>query len=274
MGDAKVGLAEISHGLGEWAAPKSWTEQARSLYARWNAYVDQRSGPTNAEVPTYAHVVGAVNRLAGERDLALTAAGGMPGELEMNWKAKGIATFDCEFGFSCMGYEIAGGWGAKMADPSREVFVMVGDGSYLLMNSDIYSSVLTGMKLIVVVCDNGGFLVIDRLQRAKGIPSFNNSIETCRTAVPPFRVDFARHAEAMGAVGIRVGSMGELDEANKRAQAADRTTVIHVDVHPTDWSGNDNSWWECGTPEVSERDTVARARKEQVAGKKRQRLGV
>ena len=99
-------------------------------------------------------------------------------------------------------------------------------------------------------------------------------IETCRTAVPPFRVDFAKHAEAMGAVGIRVASMGELDEAIKRAQAAERTTVIHVDVHPTDWSGNDNSWWECGTPEVSPRETVAKARKDHEAGKKRQRLGV
>ena len=126
------------------AAPAGWAEQGSRLYAEWNAYIDRRSGPTNAELPTYAHVVGAVNRLAGERDLALTAAGGMPGELLMNWKAKGVATFDCEFGFSCMGYEIAGGWGAKMADPSRDVFVMVGDGSYLMMNSDIYSSVLTG----------------------------------------------------------------------------------------------------------------------------------
>ena len=98
----------------------------------------------------------------------------------MNWRAKTTSTFDCEFGFSCMGYEIAGGWGAKLADPSRDVIVMVGDGSYLMMNSDIYSSVLTGLKLIVVVCDNGGFAVIDRLQRAKGIPSFNNQLADTR----------------------------------------------------------------------------------------------
>ncbi len=274
VGDALVTLGELSAAVGGYRAASGWAEQGRKLYAAWNDYIERRSGPTNAELPTYAHVVGAVNRKAGERDLALTAAGGMPGELLMNWKAKGVATFDCEFGYSCMGYEIAGGWGAKMADPSREVFVMVGDGSYLLMNSDIYSSVLTGMKLIIVVCDNGGFLVIDRLQRAKGIPSFNNSLETCRTVGPAFRVDFARHAEAMGAVGIRVGAMGEFDEAMDRALAADRTVVIHVDVHPTDWSGNDNSWWECGTPEISSRDTVAKARREHEAGKKRQRLGV
>jgi len=274
VGDAKASLEELEKALGAWQAPESWRAKGAERYAAWNAYVDQRSGPTNAELPTYAHVVGAVNRLAEPLDLALTAAGGMPGELSMNWKAKSVGSFDCEFGYSCMGYEIAGGWGAAMADPHRDVFVMVGDGSYLMMNSDIYSSVLTGHKLIVVVCDNGGFLVIDRLQRAKGIPSFNNSLDTCKTADGAFRVDFARHAEAMGAVGIRVKGIGELEDAVRRAKAADRTTVIHIDVHPTDWSGNDNSWWECGTPEVSERETVMAARSDHVAGKKRQRVGV
>ncbi|MCB9969704.1 MAG: 3D-(3,5/4)-trihydroxycyclohexane-1,2-dione acylhydrolase (decyclizing) [Geminicoccaceae bacterium] len=274
VGDAKVGLEELGAALGSWAAPTAWREHGAALYAKWNAYVEHRSGPTNAALPTYAHVVGAVSRLAGERDLALTAAGGMPGELSMCWRAKGIGTFDCEFGYSCMGYELAGGWGAAMADPHREVFVMVGDGSYLMMNSDIYSSVLTGHKLIVVVCDNGGFLVIDRLQRAKGVPSFNNSLDTCRTADGAFRVDFAKHAEAMGAIGIRVQSIGDLEEAVRTAKAADRTTVIHIDVHPTDWTGNDNSWWECGTPEVSERPAVQEARKAHLDGKKKQRVGV
>jgi 3D-(3,5/4)-trihydroxycyclohexane-1,2-dione acylhydrolase (decyclizing) len=274
VGDARVSLEELGAALGEWAAPVSWRKHSQALYAKWNDYIDQRSGPTNAELPTYAHVVGAVNRLAGERDLALTAAGGMPGELLMNWKAKGVGTFDCEFGFSCMGYEIAGGWGAAMADPSRETFVMVGDGSYMMMNSDIYSSVLSGHKLIVVVCDNGGFLVIDRLQRAKGIPSFNNSLDTCRTANGAFRVDFARHAESMGAIGVTVKSIGDLEEAVRAAKQADRTTVIHIAIHPTDWSGNDNSWWECGTPEVSEREAVKAARHDHVMGKKKQRVGV
>ncbi len=274
VGDARVSLEELGAALGDWQAPSSWRKHSQALYAKWNEYIDKRSGPTNAELPTYAHVVGAVNRIATDRDLALTAAGGMPGELLMNWKAKGIGTFDCEFGFSCMGYEIAGGWGAAMADPSRDTFVMVGDGSYLLMNSDIYSSVLSGHKLIVVVCDNGGFLVIDRLQRAKGIPSFNNSLDTCRTANGAFRVDFAKHAESMGAIGVKVKSIGDLEDAVRQAKKADRTTVIHIEIHPTDWTGNDNSWWECGTPEVSEREAVKAARADHVAGKKRQRVGV
>ena len=119
-------------------------------------------------MPTYAQVVGVVNARAGERDLVITAAGGLPGELMKNWRVKAPGSFDCEFGFSCMGYEIAGGWGAAMADPSRDVIVMVGDGSYMMMNSDIYSTVLTGHKMIVVVCDNGGYAVINRLAERQG----------------------------------------------------------------------------------------------------------
>ena len=274
VGDAGATIAEVGERLGDWQAPSAWLDQGKAWYGEWNDYIERRSGPTNAENATYAHVVGAVNRLASEHDLALTAAGGMPGELEMNWRAKGVGTFDCEFGFSCMGYEIAGGWGAAMADPTRDVFVMVGDGSYLMMNSDIYSSVLTGAKMIVVVCDNGGFAVIDRLQTSKGQQSFNNLIAQGTKVKEPFRVDFAKHAEAMGALGIRVGSMGEFDDAVRKAKAADRTTVIHVDVHPTDWTGENGSWWECGTPELSKSEAVQKARRQHEEGKQRQRIGV
>ena len=275
VGDAKVTMEELGAQLAGWRAPSAWESQAKKLYEEWNAFIDQRSGPTNAEVPTYAQVVGAVNRLAGDRDLALTAAGGMPGELCMLWKGKTASTFDCEFGFSCMGYEIAGGWGAKMADPTRDVLVMVGDGSYLMMNSDIYSSVLTGHKLVVVVCDNGGFAVIDRLQRGKGVPSFNNQLENCRRLGPELpRVDFAKHAEAMGAIGIRATGIGELEDAFRRAKAADRTTVIHIEVQPRDWTEGSSIWWECGTPEVSEREAVRAARQAHEVGKAKQRVGV
>ena len=117
-----------------------------------------------------------MQRALGRDVIGMCASGGLPGEMHKLWQASFPGSYHMEYGFSCMGYEIAGGWGAKLADPSRDVIVMVGDGSYLLMNSDIYSSVLTGMKLIVVVCDNAGFAVIDRLQRAKGIPSFNNQL--------------------------------------------------------------------------------------------------
>ena len=180
-------------------------------------------------------MVGAINRACDPTDLALTAAGGLPGELCKNWRAKTVGTFDCEFGFSCMGYEIAGGWGARMAEPERDVIVFVGDGSYLMLNSDIYSSVMTGHKLIVVVCDNGGFAVINRLQNGKGSASFNNLLADCRR-VADARVDFAKHAEAMGAIAEKVSSIGELEAAFKRAKAADRTDVIviEVDAHAVD----------------------------------------
>lgn len=274
VGDADVGLSEIDSGLGSWQVPADWTAHAKAEYAAWNSFVDERIRPTNAAVGSYAQVVGAVNKLSNDNDLALTAAGGMPGELCMNWRARAKGTFDCEFGFSCMGYEVAGGWGAKMATPDREVVVMVGDGSYLLMNSDVYSSVLTGHKLIIVVCDNGGFAVIDRLQRAKGTPSFNNLLEDAKHEGDLVRVDFAKHAESMGAIGIRVHAMGEFEEAFKQAQAADRTTLIHVDVEPRDWTEGNGAWWECGTPEVSSRDAVRDAYADHIDGKKSQRLGV
>ena len=273
IGDARVTLEELGAALVGWQAPADWAELGREEYAAWNRYIDGRTGPTNAELPTYAHVIGAVNRLADPTDLVLTAAGGFPGELCMTWKAKSPGTFDCEYGFSCMGYEIAGGWGARMAEPSRDVIVMVGDGSYLMLNSDIYSSVLTGNKLIVVVADNGGFAVIDRLQRSKGIPSFNNQLDSSRVT-NLVRVDFAKHAEALGAIGITARGIGELEDAFRRAKDADRTTVIHVAIHATDWTEGNDAWWETGTPEVSERDSVRQAYADHQAGKKRQRAGV
>jgi 3D-(3,5/4)-trihydroxycyclohexane-1,2-dione acylhydrolase (decyclizing) len=171
-----------------------------------------------------------------------------------------------------MGYEIAGGWGAKMADPERDVIVFTGDGSYLMMNSDIYSTVLTGHKLIVVVCDNGGFGVINRLQVGKGGASFNNLIEHCRRETDA-RVDFARHAESMGAIAEKVSSIGELEAAFKRAKAADRTYVVVIDVDQHQWSPGD-AWWDVGVPEVSAREAVRQARADQVEGAKKQRIGV
>ena len=274
VGDAMTCLADLDAGLGDWKAPEGWMDRGKAEYGKWNGFVEERIRLSNAEVGTYAQIVGSVNRLCGDHDLALTAAGGMPGELCMNWRARATSTFDCEFGFSCMGYEVAGGWGAKMANPDREVVVMVGDGSYMMLNSDVYSSVLTGHKLIIVVCDNGGFAVIDRLQRAKGTPSFNNLLADCRTADGVVQLDFARHAEAMGAVGSTVNALGEFDAAFRQAQAADRTVLIHVKVQARDWTEGNGSWWECGTPEVSPRASVQKAYQEHVAAKGRQRQGV
>jgi 3D-(3,5/4)-trihydroxycyclohexane-1,2-dione acylhydrolase (decyclizing) len=272
VGDAQAGLVELSAGLGDWRAPEAWMTKARDEYAQWNQTVTAASGPTNVERPSYAHVVGAINRICDPSDLALSAAGGLPAELCKNWKAKSIGTFDCEFGFSCMGYEIAGGWGAKMANPERDVIVFTGDGSYLMLNSDIYSSVLTGHKLIVIVCDNGGFAVINRLQNWKGGVSFNNLLADCRVEnlVP---VDFVMHAQSMGALGEKVSSIAELEQAFGRAKAADRTYVISIDTDAYQWTSGD-AWWDVGVPEVSPRETVRQARADHDEGKKKQRVGV
>ena len=273
VGDAREGIAELDAALGGWSADAAWTARAAREYAQWNRTVDAATRPGNAPLPSYAQVVGAVNRSAGERDLVLTAAGGLPGELMKNWKVKSPGTFDLEFGYSCMGYEIAGGWGAAMADPDRAVYVLCGDGSYLMMNSDVYSSVLTGHKMIVVVCDNGGFAVIDRLQNFKGGASFNNYIRDSRLAGEPFAVDFAAHARAMGAEARRAESLADLEDALEWARGTDRTTVIALETDGTVWTPGD-AWWDLGVPEVSEREAVRAARAEHEAGRTRQRVGV
>ena len=273
VGDAREGIAELDAALGDWSAEPAWTERARREYAEWNRTVDAATRPSNAPTPSYAQVIGAVNRAAGERDLVLTAAGGLPGELMKTWRVKSPGTFDLEFGYSCMGYEIAGGWGAAMADPTRAVYVLSGDGSYLMMNSDIYSSVLTGHKMIVVVCDNGGYAVIDRLQTFKGGASFNNYIRDSRLAGEPFAVDFAAHARAMGAEARRVESIADLEDALEWARGTDRTTVITLATDGTVWTPGD-AWWDLGVPEVSEREAVRAARAEHEAGRTRQRVGV
>ncbi len=272
VGDALIGLEELTEALSGWRSADAWAKRGADEMAKWNALIDKLSGPTNAEVPSYAQVVGAVNRVCEPTDLVLTAAGGLPGELNKNWRAKSVGSFDCEYGYSCMGYEIAGAWGAKMADPGREVISLVGDGSYLMMNSDIYSSVLTGHKLIVLVCDNGGFAVINRLQNFKGSKSFNNLIADCRVK-DLVEVDFAKHAESMGAIAETVHSIGELESAFARAKQADRTSVIVIKVQQHTWTPGD-AWWETGVPEISERQQVREARADHDKSKGNQRVGI
>ncbi len=272
VGDARESLAEITSRLAP-ATDCSWMKRARREFAAWNELLDDRQKPTNTELPTYAQVVGIVNNLAGEHDLMITAAGGLPGETTKGWRVKAPGTFDCEFGYSCMGYEIAGGWGAAMAaGEDCTPIVLVGDGSYLMMNSDIYSSVMTGHKMIIVVCDNGGFAIINRLQNFKGGASFNNLFEHCRTK-ELFYVDFAKHAESMGALARRVKSLGDLAEAFRWARTTDRTTVIEVKTDAFAWVPGDAAW-DLGVPEVSRRQEVRDARSEHEQIRLRQRIGV
>jgi 3D-(3,5/4)-trihydroxycyclohexane-1,2-dione acylhydrolase (decyclizing) len=274
VGDAQVGLTELSAALGAWRAPQEWSDNAAKESAAWNEVLDRYTGPTNAERPTYANVIGAVNRICDPTDIVVAAAGGLPHEVTKAWRAQTVGAFDCEFGFSCMGYEIAGAWGAKMARPDREIITFCGDGSYLMMNSDIYSSVMTGHKVIAIVCDNGGFAVVDRLAAGVGTPGFNNLWETCNVK-EPFSIDFAKHAEAMGAIAETVVGINQFEEAFKRAKAADRTYVIHIktDRGDAEWIPP-VAWWDCQIPEINERETVREARAKYVKGKEKQRAGV
>ena len=178
-----------------------------------------------------------------------------------------------------MGYEIAGGWGARIAqterEPEADTIVFVGDGSYLLMNSDIYSSVLTDKKLIILVLDNGGFAVINKLQNNTGNESFNNLFADCPTIAAPFATDFVQHAASMGALAERAENASDLAAAFKRAKAADRTSVIVMGVDAYEgWTDQGHAWWEVGTPHISTHEKVRAAHAEIETARARQRKGV
>ncbi|WP_281544299.1 3D-(3,5/4)-trihydroxycyclohexane-1,2-dione acylhydrolase (decyclizing) [Grimontia sp. SpTr1] len=275
IADAKDTIEPLDAKLGDWTTEAAWVEKGKAEKAAWTDIVNGRTAFAETTLPSYAQVIGKVNGLINEGDRVITAAGGLPAEINMNWQATYPYSLDVEFGFSCMGYEVAAGWGNKIARPDHESIVMVGDGSYLMMNSDIYSSVLTGHKMIVVVCDNGGFAVIRKLQTNTGNTAFNNQLEDCTTErdydLP--RVDFVSHAKGLGAHAEKVTSLGDFDAAFERAKAADRTYVLVVDIDDTKWSSCD-AWWEVGLSEVSDDPNIIEARDNWEQGRVNQRRGV
>ena len=278
VGDAKLGLAALDDALGGYKSPSDWTVMAQNERAKWNDYVAENTRIKNGPA-SYAQAIGAVNAACDPRDRVVAAAGGLPAEVTANWRTLDIGTVDVEFGFSCMGYEIAGGWGARIAqaekEPDKDTIVFTGDGSYLLMNSDIYSSVLTQKKLIILVLDNGGFAVINKLQNNTGNESFNNLIADTPTATHQVSVDFEAHAKSMGALAETVDAPSGLAEAFARAKAADRTYVICMKVDPYEgWTTQGHAWWEVGTPRISESAKVRAAHKDVESARPKQRKGV
>ena len=268
VGDAKACLEDILIGLKDFKFEDTWLNNTIDEFSKWNKLVDELQAPTNAPIPTYAQVVGLINNSAKPDSTMVTAAGGLPGEVSKGWKVKDLNTFDCEFGYSCMGYEIAGGWGVAMATEKKSVpIVLVGDGSYLMMNSD-----LSGHKMIIVVCDNGGFAVINRLQNFKGNKSFNNLIQHCKVK-KPFAVDFSQHAESMGALVRHCENLSDLENAIEWAYSNDRTTVLSIITDAYSWTPGDADW-DVGVPETSERQEVLDARKLQDQIRSNQRIGV
>ncbi|SKA16970.1 3D-(3,5/4)-trihydroxycyclohexane-1,2-dione acylhydrolase (decyclizing) [Consotaella salsifontis] len=256
IADAKVALEALDAALGQHKA----TLPDPAIREDWFKEVDRATAaPHGNALPTDAQVIGAAQRGLDENAVLLCASGGLPGELQKLWKASKPNGYHMEYGYSCMGYEIAGAIGAKMAMPDREICVMVGDGSYMMMNSELATSVMIGQKIIVILLDNRGFGCINRLQMACGGKSFNNLLDTARHVVPS-NIDFAAHAAAMGAIAEKVDSISELEEALGRARASDRSHVIVIDTDPLPSTEAGGAWWEVAVPEVSNRAEVRKAR--------------
>jgi 3D-(3,5/4)-trihydroxycyclohexane-1,2-dione acylhydrolase (decyclizing) len=269
VGDARESLVELGDSLSGWSADADWTARAATERAKWDAHVDTlRAGVAPDGSLTYAQVVGIVNDASGPADYVLGSSGGMPGELNGGWRAGAVdpsatsgATMDLEYGFSCMGYEIAGPWGASIAraqtHPNGLVTALLGDGSYLMLNSELYSAAFAGHPFVAVVCDNGGYAVIHRLQTNQGAAGFNNLLSDCTGpgAKPGgVRVDFALHAQSLGCAVVDVpagATVADLRAGYARARelavAERRPAVLVCRTHPSSWTES-GAWWEVGVP--------------------------
>ena len=275
VGDVKRALQAM---VLDYTAPAEWVGFAQEERKAWEAYVAENVSHGNRP-NSYAQAIGVVNALCDPRDRVVAAAGGLPAEVTANWRTLAIGTLDVEFGFSCMGYEISGAWGARIAqverEPDKDTIVFIGDGSYMMLNSDIYSSVLSRKKLIVLVLDNGGFAVINKLQNNTGNESFNNLLVDCPTIPDPFAVDFEANARSQGAIAETVSNPEELAAAFVRAKASDRTHVIVMQVDPYEgWTTEGHTWWEVGTPQVTNSARVRAAHEEWESARPKQRRGV
>ena len=271
VGDAKASLDALNAALTGWQVDAEWTDKAKAGKDEWLLAADRATATTNAALPSDAQVIGAVQR-AREDAVLVCAAGGLPGELHKLWKANGPGSYHMEYGFSTMGYEIAGGLGVKLARPDADVVVMVGDGSYMMLNSEIASSVMLGAKLTIVLLDNAGYGCINRLQMATGGANFNNLLKDTHHVTLP-GIDFAAHAAAMGAISRKVGSIGELETALQESEGNDRTTVIVIDTDPLITTDEGGHWWDVAVPEVSDRPQVNAAREGYLKALKAQRIG-
>lgn len=272
VADAREGLTELAEAIGSWKAPESWTTNAKAGKAEWQKEAGKATAASNAALPSDAQVIGAVQRTLGPDVILLHAAGGLPGELHKLWQAGAPGSYHAEYGFSCMGYEIAGGLGAKMARPDKEVVVMVGDGSYLMLNSEIATSVMLGLKLTIVLLDNRGYGCINRLQMATGSQSFNNLLKDARHETLP-EIDFVQHAASMGAIALKAASIAELETALAEAKTNTRTTVVVIETDPLISTAAGGAWWDVAVPEVSQREQVRTARANYDERRKRQTIG-
>jgi 3D-(3,5/4)-trihydroxycyclohexane-1,2-dione acylhydrolase (decyclizing) len=271
VADAAVGLDALTNALGPYRAPTAWTDRMADEKARWGDTAAGFTGPTDAERPSDAQVIGAVQRAGQASDVVVCAAGGLPGELHKLWRSGEALGYHLEYGYSCMGYEIAGGIGVKMALPHREVIVMVGDGSYLMLNSEIATSVMLGVKLTIVLLDNGGYGCINRLQGECGGAPFNNLLADAHHVTLP-AIDFVAHAQSLGAEARKVSGAVELEEALTASRARTSTQVIVIDTDAGPSTAAGGVWWDVAVPEVSARPQVETARRHYEAKQRAQRF--
>ncbi|NEY91705.1 3D-(3,5/4)-trihydroxycyclohexane-1,2-dione acylhydrolase (decyclizing) [Tabrizicola oligotrophica] len=255
VSDARVALEKIGAALGDhrfadpdFAARDQWFQTTDALTA----------APNGAGLPTDAQVIGAVQRNTGKQSVVMSAAGTMPGALHVLWRAA-AGGYHMEYGFSCMGYELAGAMGIKMAAPEKDVVCMVGDGSYMMANSELATAVMMGIPFTVILTDNRGYGCINRLQKGTGGAAFNNMLDDS-FHVNPANIDFAAHARSMGAIVVKVGSIAQLETEMQAAKAAKLPTVILIDTDPAPGTGAGGTWWDVAVPEVSTRKEVNEAR--------------
>ena len=259
QGDARRTLAELTRDLDP-PQDDRWRRRITELADQWRATVDQATADDGAVEPSDAQVLGAVNRWIDPCGTVVCAAGGLPGELHKLWRAQHADAYHLEYGYSCMGYEIAGGLGVKLARPDREVVVLVGDGSYLMMNSEIATSIALGLKLTIVLLDNRGFGCINRLQESCGGDSFNNLLDYPGGGHRAPVIDFVAHARALGATAEHVTGISALSSALERSRAQPATSVIVIGTSPVAATAAGGAWWDVPVAEVSESAAVQRAR--------------
>jgi 3D-(3,5/4)-trihydroxycyclohexane-1,2-dione acylhydrolase (decyclizing) len=263
VGDARAGIEALAAALSGHRVEPDHAERAARLAREWDAEVERlyvgEPGPVGQ-----AQVIGAVNASTQPQDVVVCAAGSLPGDLHKLWRTRDPKGYHVEYGYSCMGYEVAGGLGVKMADPGREVIVMVGDGSWLMMSSEIATSIQEDVRLTVVLIDNRGFGSIGGLSRSLGSEGFGTAYRRRGAdgglSGAPLELDLAANAASLGAHGVRVSSVPELADALREARTADRTTVIVVECDPGRGVGAYESWWDVPVAEVSTMPAVAQAR--------------
>ncbi len=269
VADVKLGLQSLAANLDGYRSSADWLAHANKLRSEWIGIQQDISAANDTSIPSDAQVVVAVNQSVADNAVVVAAAGSLPAELHKHWRCASVGGYHLEYGYSCMGYEIAGGVGVKMAEPDREVVVMVGDGSYLMMNSEVATAVSLGLQITIVILDNGGYSCINRLQVATGGANFNNLL--CDTHNKGLaEIDFAAHAAAMGAHAEKAANIGALKAAVRAASNRAGVSVVVIDTDPVSASPG-GCWWEVEVPEVSVRNEVLEKHKSAVVSRQRER---